>query len=393
MRRYFYRVFFGVALLLWLILSVYLMWQAERQAITLIDIRFSSFVSFIWIISGLIFVVLVLLAITRSRFNSMQQINRFETVSTYLNDGVIICDTKGKVQWHNSVAQPLIEQGKHINEDVPNLLKEVNSSRRMSMQTVSVSEKQRYNIQVLPLDKQHYALIYHPSQATDSKSNFYENFIRRIVHDMRNPLAAIIGHTSNMSQSPVVEAESWRKSVNIIDDEAKRLTRLVDSLLFDARLAYVPLQPQMLDLADVLEESLFTHDERAARDNKTLELNLPPSEALFEGDRDLLVRAIENLIDNSLKYMADAGKITISLYLEAEHYLIEISDDGDGIPAEYLPTRIFEPLVRARVTGSGSGLGLSIVRKIIEMHRGSITAQSELGRGTSMMIRLPRSHE
>ncbi|PJF24117.1 MAG: hypothetical protein CUN53_19450, partial [Phototrophicales bacterium] len=174
---------------------------------------------------------------------------------------------------------------------------------------------------------------------------------------MRNPLAAIIGHAANLRQSVAVEPENWRKSAVTIEDEAQRLARLVDSMLFDARLAYVPLALGMLDLADVLEEALYAHDERAQRDGKSLEMDAPPGSMPLEGDRDLLVRAFENLIDNGLKYSGADGRVSIRLEAQPSQYVIQFVDNGEGIPAEYLPDRIFEPLVRARSHGSGSGLG------------------------------------
>ena len=119
----------------------------------------------------------------------------------------------------------------------------------------------------------------------------------------------------------------------------------------------------------------------------------PPGPMRLEGDRDLLVRAFENLIDNSLKYSGADGRLHISLQTEPNAFVIQFADNGEGIPAEYLPDRIFEPLVRARSQGSGSGLGLSTVRKIIEMHGGTITAQSREGAGTTMTVRLARPGE
>jgi signal transduction histidine kinase len=160
-------------------------------------------------------------------------------------------------------------------------------------------------------------------------------------------------------------------------------------MLFDARLAYVPLNVQPLDLVDLLEEAIFAQEERALREGKTLHMDTPTQTMRMEGDRDLLVRAFENLIDNSLKYSGEGGRLTILLDATPGGYAIRFKDNGEGIPPEYLPDRIFEPLVRARAQGSGSGLGLSIVRKIIEMHGGSISAQSRLGVGTTMLVELP----
>jgi signal transduction histidine kinase len=164
-------------------------------------------------------------------------------------------------------------------------------------------------------------------------------------------------------------------------------------MLFDARLAYVPLEIRQHDLADILEEALFAHEERAHQAGKAMEMDVPPSPMPLEGDRDLLTRAFENLIDNSLKYSGADGRLRIRLETQPNAYLIQFEDNGEGIPPEFLPDRIFEPLVRARSHGSGSGLGLSTVRKIIEMHGGTVSAQSRLNAGTTMTIRLPRPGE
>ncbi|MFN8419184.1 MAG: sensor histidine kinase [Anaerolineae bacterium] len=103
------------------------------------------------------------------------------------------------------------------------------------------------------------------------------------------------------------------------------------------------------------------------------------------------MRALGNLVDNSLKYAKSGAQVRIVLETNAGVYQLRVIDTGDGIPPDYLPNRIFEPLVRARKDGiSGGGLGLSIVKKIVEMHGGAITAESEIGQGTTMTITLRR---
>jgi signal transduction histidine kinase len=159
-------------------------------------------------------------------------------------------------------------------------------------------------------------------------------------------------------------------------------------MLFDARLSYVPLALEALDLADVIEEVFFQHDERAIREGKTIEIETVP--APFEGDRDLLVRAISNLVDNSLKYSSAGAVVRLTLESTSSDYLLKVGDTGDGIPPEYLPNRIFEALVRVRAKDGGSGLGLSIVKKIVELHGGQIAVESALGKGTLITLCLPK---
>ena len=387
-----FRILYILGILIWLALTLLLDQYGREIGVPLVMLRFNSSVAFIWLLSGIGLFLLGILSLIRSRSSGSQWINRFEALSVYLNEGVVVCDSKGRVQWHNDTAKELLQSGV-LNPNLRVLVKRAQTTKGIALQTLAVGEGKRYSVQALPLDRRTYALISRPLQSGGQQNTFYENFIRRIVHDMRNPLAAIIGHAANMRQSSTVEPDAWRKSVGTIESEAQRLARLVDSMLFDARLAYVPLELKMLDLADVLEEALYAQDERAQSEGKVLEMDAPPGPMRLEGDRDLLVRAFENLIDNSLKYSGADGRLHISLQTEPNAYVIQFADNGEGIPADYLPDRIFEPMVRARSHGGGSGLGLSTVRKIIEMHSGTITAQSREGAGTTMTVRLARPGE
>ena len=387
-----YRILYIFGILCWVGLTLLLDQAARETGVPLVSVRFLSAISFIWLLTGIGLFLLGILNLLRSRSSGSQWITRFESLSVYLNEGVVVCDNRGRVKWHNDTAKDLMQDGA-LNPNLRVLIKRAQSNKGIALQTLAVGEGLRYSVQALPLDRRTYALISRPLQSSGQQNSFYESFIRRIVHDMRNPLAAIIGHAANMRQSNNVEPEVWRKSVSTIESEAQRLARLVDSMLFDARLAYVPLELKMIDLADVLEEALYAQDERAQSEVKSLEMDSPPGSMRLEGDRDLLVRAFENLIDNSLKYSGVDGRLHISLQIEPNAFVIQFADNGEGIPAEYLPERIFEPLVRARSQGSGSGLGLSTVRKIIEMHGGTISAQSRVGVGTTMTVRLARPAE
>ncbi len=382
-----YRFLLVIGILAWFGLTFILGSLAQAQGAPLLLVRFSSVVVVVWLLTGIGFLLLGLLGVIRSRSSSEKWIARFESLSTYLNEGVLICDPRGRVRWNNEAGQDLLT-GREVNEQLRTLLERVRESGRIAIQTVSLGEAQRYTVQALQLDRKTYALVCRPLQSGSTQNSFYENFIRRIVHDMRNPLAAIIGHAANMSQGSV-EPDSWRKSATTIEAEAQRLSRLVDSILFDARLAYVPLSLGRLDLADLLEEAMFAQDERAAREGKTLAMDAPPGAMPLDGDHDLLVRAFENLVDNSLKYSGANGRVHLHLARQPNAYVVQVVDNGEGIPPEFLPDRVFEPLVRARSHGSGSGLGLSIVRKIIEMHGGTISAQSKVGVGTTMTVSLP----
>lgn len=116
-----------------------------------------------------------------------------------------------------------------------------------------------------------------------------------------------------------------------------------------------------------------------------------PDSAPYHGDRDLLTRALSNLVDNSLKYSKEGALIQIRLEHDesASGYRLAVRDSGSGIPFNVLPDKIFEPLVRAHAKESGSGLGLSIVKRVAELHGGTARAESVLGKGTTITLWLP----
>ncbi|MEL6269396.1 MAG: HAMP domain-containing sensor histidine kinase [Chloroflexota bacterium] len=317
----------------------------------------------------------------------------YRTLAEKTGEAMLVYSVDDGLVWSNSAAHSLFPGDAPMPSNVERLAERALRSRNVITRIVPVEGAGRYSLQVFPVDDGHTAVIARATMAEGGRSKFYENFIRRIVHDMRNPLAAIIGHAANLRSAGPPDLNEVEKSAVTIEQEARRLARLVDSMLFDARLAYVPLAPERLDLVELIEDAMYTLEERTATTDKQITLDMPPTEALIEGDRDLLVRAFENLLDNSLKYTGDDGRVVVRLQAHDAGYDLAFIDNGNGIPPEFLPDRIFEPLVRATQGPGGSGLGLSIVKKIITMHSGTIHAESKMGRGTMMKIYLPRNTE
>ncbi|MEM6283292.1 MAG: HAMP domain-containing sensor histidine kinase [Chloroflexota bacterium] len=317
----------------------------------------------------------------------------YRVLAEKTGDALLVYTADEQLVWANTAARSLFPASLPIPANVALLASRAHKHGSIVRQIVPVEGAGRFNVQVVPVDEDHTALIVRAANLESGRSKFYENFIRRIVHDMRNPLAAIIGHAANLRGMPSPDAAQVERSAETIENEAQRLARLVDSMLFDARLAYVPLAPEPLDLIELVEEAMYTLEERTTDTAKQITLEMPPMDAQINGDRDLLLRAFENLLDNGLKYTGPDGRVLVRLQHRAHGYDLAFIDNGQGIPPEFLPDRIFEPLVRATSGPGGSGLGLSIVKKIIEMHGGTITAQSEVGRGTAMKLYLPAGSE
>lgn len=354
----------------------------------LVTVQFASVTGFLWLLTGIIIIFSWLRVISRNPTKELLQ----DSIQL-IDRPILITDMNGKLVWQNESAKTLLNESEELSKQLQQLFDTISAESNQLIRQVVSTYDERYRVQIQSIERTRFLISLEPVNEVSGKNEFYDLFIRRIVHDMRNPLAAIIGHASNLRYANPSTPDEWRKSANTIETEAQRLSRLVDSMLFDARLSYVPLQLDVIDAADVIEESLYTVEESAVAQGKILQVHLPQQDIPLYVDRDLIVRAIENLIDNSIKYTGDSGKISIRLQLQEEQVRIQIQDNGVGIPSDYLPDKIFEPLVRATSQKGGSGLGLSTVKKIIEMHHGRIDVESKVEQGTLMTVILPLHKE
>lgn len=364
-------------LLTWLLLGWLLLGGLVGDGF--IYINFSSIPVAIWSGGGLLLLAALPLIVRPKRTADPAHLLK------QISDAVQVYDKQQRVVWANEHGRSLFAALRV--EDVAKCLANTQSTGRVTMQMLAAGEGQRVSVSAIPLADQRIVLLAKPLQG--GQSDFYQSFIHRIVHDMRNPLAGIIAHASNLAFIPGIP-EDASQSAETIEQEARRLARLVDSLLFDARLAHMPLSPTQVDLADLVEDALFAHDEGARQKDLSLELEAPGGSMSLRGEYDLLVRAFSNIIDNAIKYSTEGGHVWIKIAAEDTDYVVTVTDDGEGIPAQYLPDRIFQPLVRARRQGSGSGLGLSIVKKIIDMHYGEVAAERSTSGGTVITVRLPK---
>jgi PAS domain S-box-containing protein len=222
-------------------------------------------------------------------------------------------------------------------------------------------------------------------------SQAQRNFLSIFTHDFRTPLTSILGYSEVLQQDGFLDSEGT-EFAGIIADNARRLNRMVDDLLDLDRMetGRAPIRRQPIDLGSVLREVATNFHPSDATHHITLEiaLNLPP----ISGDRDALMRAFSNLVDNAVKYSPHGGEITLAAVHERDAIHIEVRDHGLGIPASDLKT-VFERSARVETEATrrirGSGLGLAIVREIIDAHGGHAWAESEPGAGAIFHVVLP----
>ena len=215
-----------------------------------------------------------------------------------------------------------------------------------------------------------------------------EDFVSTISHELRTPLGFIKGYsTSLLRKDTSWDEETTQEFLTIIDEEADRLSLLIENVLESARLQSktLPLRFQPLRLDAVLRDVAT----RLRARYKDLDVNMDlQTTQPIHGDGVRIAQVFDNLFTNAIKY-APGSAIDVVLRQTKEKAVVQLRDHGPGIPKESLPL-IFERFYRARSEkATGTGLGLFICKQIIDAHRGKIWAESTLGQGTTFFIELP----
>jgi len=217
-------------------------------------------------------------------------------------------------------------------------------------------------------------------------------FLRRLDHELKNPLTIIRLGVVNLKQSPNLTTEQT-SSLDRIGQQVQRLQTLVEDLRWLTELEEGKLERAIVNLQDVLEESVEMVRAIPGRSERKIDLSLqeaPWPMGAVQGDRDLLILAFRNLLDNALKYSSEEGQVQVRATDDGNTAEIEVADTGSGIPEDEMP-HIFEELYRGRQAKrvEGSGLGLALVQRIIRLHAGDIIVRSRDQQGTVMTVRLP----
>jgi len=216
-------------------------------------------------------------------------------------------------------------------------------------------------------------------------------FLRRLDHELKNPLTALRMELAYLTAEKPVEAD--QKVFCDMNIQVDRLSRLVTDLRKLAQLEEQEIQRTPVALGEILQEVLDAAQDHPNFPERQVSLTLLqhplPLSTIF-GDRGLLWLACFNLLDNAFKFSQPGAKIEIRAFEVRPWLVLEVADDGAGIPEGDLP-HIFEELYRGENARSlsGSGLGLALVRTIVALHTGSITVRSQVGQGTVFTMQLP----
>jgi PAS domain S-box-containing protein len=207
-----------------------------------------------------------------------------------------------------------------------------------------------------------------------------DEFLAMLAHELRNPLAPISMAVEILrSRAPVDESIVWAREV--IDRQTAQLTRLVDDLLDVSRitLGKIRLEPTLLDLAGVVRQAVEGTRPLLLARNHQLTVELPPHPLPIRGDGVRLIQVVSNLLNNAAKYTGDGGRIALTVRQLGGRALLTVTDNGIGIPPEMLE-RVFDMFAQLESpdnrTQGGLGIGLALVKRLVEMHGGTIEARS-----------------
>jgi two-component system phosphate regulon sensor histidine kinase PhoR len=225
------------------------------------------------------------------------------------------------------------------------------------------------------------------------------DFVANASHELRTPLAALLGFIETLQGSAKDDPQARAKFLGIMQGQATRMARLIDDLLSLSRIELnAHLQPSTpMDLRPVVRQ-VVDGLQMLARDRSVdIVVDAPSDKLVVHGDKDEIIRVVENLVENALKYGAAGKRIDITLKRDqtragAPEACVEVRDYGPGIAPEHLP-RLTERFYRVDVADSraqgGTGLGLALAKHVLNRHGGKLTIESSLGTGATFIMHLP----
>jgi two-component system phosphate regulon sensor histidine kinase PhoR len=223
--------------------------------------------------------------------------------------------------------------------------------------------------------------------------NVRRDFVANVSHEIKTPLTSIKGYVETLQSGALEDPKLTVRFLEKIERNAARLTALVQDILSLAKIESLEDSFQLgpVEWNEVIHSVVSRCEDAIGQKHLRLKLNIPQAPVYVSGDREAMIQVLDNLLTNAIKYTADGGLITLTLYHKNNWAKIEVEDTGIGIPSEHLP-RIFERFYRVDKARSrdlgGTGLGLSIVKHLVSGMGGEVTVTSSVGVGSIFSVRL-----
>jgi len=218
-----------------------------------------------------------------------------------------------------------------------------------------------------------------------------EDVVSIVSHDLRNPLGVTLAAADLLLDLPLDERQR-RRQAEIIVRSGKRMQRLIEDLLDVARIeaGALVVRPSREDLTPILEEARKVFADQA--EERSIGLRIAPAEGEPRArvDRDRILQALTNLLDNAIRLTPEGGQVTLAVSEDSDHVLVSVSDTGPGIAPELLGGLFDRFSQLDGGSGGAAGLGLAIVKGVAVAHHGDVIVDSEVGRGSTFSLRLPK---
>ncbi len=226
---------------------------------------------------------------------------------------------------------------------------------------------------------------------TDRMKN---EFISSVSHELRTPLTSIKGWADTLAAIGPGDEKTYKKGMKIIADETERLSLMVEDLLDFSRLQSggLSVHPERLDIVAELTDAVLLVEQRCSRAGIAVEYEEPPLPVAVMGDSNRIKQVFTNILDNAIKYTERGGHIRVAVGSGESTVDISVADDGAGIDASDLP-HLTERFFKAANSTTGSGIGLAVVKEIMQAHGGKIVIDSEIGQGTRVTLCFPLAAE
>jgi PAS domain S-box-containing protein len=282
----------------------------------------------------------------------------------------------GKVRWFSTVKVPLVEDDGSCDK-ILGVATDITERKCAEEALRAVQEELRRSEEAL--------------RVADHRK---DEFLATLAHELRNPLAAIAS-AAHVIRSRLANGEDVERPLQLLERQTRNSARLLDDLLDVSRITrgVLHLRKEQVSLEGVIRSAVESQAELIASAGHRLTITLPSEPILLEADPTRVEQIVANLLNNAVKYTPEGGKISVEAEHEGAEVRIGISDDGNGIPADLLP-RVFDLFVQeeqslARSKG-GLGLGLTLVRTLVQLHGGSVEARSAgVGKGSTFVVRFP----
>jgi two-component system phosphate regulon sensor histidine kinase PhoR len=336
-----------------------------------------------------------------------QESAEISAVFSALIDALVVLDASERVRFGNPAFERLfarVQPGTPIGEvvrdaDVVETIRAAFEQNDARIREINRAEK-HFQLVAVPIMREReeakgVVAIFHDISRLKQTDEIRRDFVANVSHELRTPLSIFRGNLEALLEDENLGREESRHIYSTMKRHSDRLNRLVEDLLTLARLEAkeTTLQVAPVDAAVFLNRVARDWSKRLVKKNLKLEVKAENDLPLLHADEFRLEQVMQNLLDNAMNYSTENGKITISATACDAHITFSVSDQGSGIAPDDLP-RIFERFYRAdkarsRELGS-TGLGLSIVKHIAQLHGGDVSAESELGKGTTIHISLPK---